>query len=284
MSRSIENRAGKFVLGFEDTTLEVDPAGGRATRFALGARNVLTGPDADPDNYGVSFWPSPQAGWGWPPDAEINHQPYRAEVLGDELLLSSGVGARSLTSVSKRFAVDSARRRIAIAYVLKNEATAPASWAPWEISRVHPRGLTFFPSGEGPRRDDRLSHVIDRDGFTWYQHDPANIRTNQDKYASDGRSGWLAHVDGERRLVYVKTFPDISVADQAPLPEGEVEIYGAPTYVEVEQQGPYRRLAPGETIGWQVNWYLRELPDGVAASVGSVQLIELIGAIVSGRY
>jgi len=48
------------------------------------------------------------------------------------------------------------------------------------------------------------------------------------------------------------------------------------SYVEVENQGPYASLAPGQTVTWRVVWYVRQLPAGLAASLGSTDLIAFV--------
>ena len=72
---------GRHVFAWDDVRVEIDAAtGGRVTALCLGGRNLLSEPAADAGNYGSTFWPSPQSAWGWPPLAEIDHGPYRADV------------------------------------------------------------------------------------------------------------------------------------------------------------------------------------------------------------
>src|SRR5262249_30269718 len=67
-------RNGRWALDFGDLSFEVDPQiGGRVTTFALASVNLLTGPDVNPDNWGSSFWTSPQSVWNWPPPPQIDN-------------------------------------------------------------------------------------------------------------------------------------------------------------------------------------------------------------------
>ena len=91
-------------------------------------------------------------------------------------------------------------------------------------------------------------------------------------YPPDGGGGYLAYVLGDRLLV--KQFDDQPQRAAAP-GEAEIELYVNPdhSYVEVETQGAYKSIAPGETITWKINWYARKLPAGVTASLGNPDLI-----------
>jgi hypothetical protein len=74
----------------------------------------------------------------------------------------------------------------------------------------------------------------------------------------DGCSrGWLAHL--RHGLVFVKVFNRERPVNFAP-GESEVQIYATAEYQELEQQGAYRLLAPGERYQWTVHWLLRPAP------------------------
>jgi len=251
-------------------SLEIDPArGARITRLALSGQNMLTGPEVDPLNYGSTFWPSPQQRWNWPPVPELDSDAYAVQVEADSLVCSSKPGMRAKVSVVKRVRA-SAAAEVELEYILKNEDSAPASWAPWEITRVAAGGLSFFPSGE--RVVNAQLPVMNQGGATWYKHDAAKVGSGQ-KLTADAAMGFLAHVAG--RTLFVKQFMDVPVAQQAPAPEAEIAIYAAGGYVELEPQGPYTALMPGESVSWRVRWRLAEVPQDVAIEVGSSKLLEL---------
>src|SRR4051812_23332426 len=214
--------AQRWLLEAGGAALEVDPAaGGRITALRLGARNLLTGPEIDAGNYGSTFWTSPQSDWGWPPVAEIDHAPFEASVVGGrELVLRGPVSARLGVSIEKRFSGDAARGSFRIEYVVTNVSAAPVRAAPWEITRVPPGGLTFFPTGSGLYPPSNLA-LSERDGITWFAYDARDIVDHQKAFA-DGREGWIAHVD--RDAILVKAFAAVPRAEHAP-GEAQIEIY-----------------------------------------------------------
>src|SRR5215471_14365094 len=143
-------REGRFLLEAGDAALEVDPSkAGRITALRLGGRNLLTGPDVDAGNYGSTFWTSPQSQWGWPPVPEIDSAPFAAAIEGDAVVMRGPVSAALAVSVDKRFSTDAARGAFRLEYRIQNRGAAPTRLAPWEITRVAPGGLTFYPTGTG---------------------------------------------------------------------------------------------------------------------------------------
>ena len=147
--------------------------------------------------------------------------------------------------VEKILSVDRARGAILFEYRIHNLGQTPLQTAPWQITRVAPGGLTFYPSGEGHFAPSNL-HVREEDGVTWFDYDKSKI-TGDQKLFADGREGWLAHVD--RDALMVKTFPVAPRAAHAP-GEAQIEIYANPahTYIEVEVQGAYETIPPGGAL------------------------------------
>ena len=270
---------GRLRLAWDDVSFEVDPAvGGRVTGLYLGGRNLLTGPDVDAGNFGSTFWTSPQSAWGWPPVPEIDHGPYEPAVEAEGFTMRSAVSAALGVDVEKRFAADSGRGAVTLDVRVRNRGPAPVSLAPWQISRVPPGGLSFFPSGDGIFPPSNLA-VREAGGLTFYAYDAAAV-TDHQKLFADGREGWLAHVDGG--ALFVKTFAAVPRARQAP-GEAQIEIYANPahTYVELEVQGAYETVAPGAVLDWRVTWLCRRLPAGVTAAVGGAALVEHVRALVA---
>jgi hypothetical protein len=268
---------GRHVLAWDDVRLEVDAAtGGRVTRLRFGGRDLLTGPAADAGNFGSTFWPSPQTAWGWPPLAEIDHGPYRAEVSPDAIAMRSAISPALGLLVEKRFAADAGRAAVTFDFTMHNRGDAATRLAPWQITRVPPHGLTLFPTGTGDNPPCAPSNLAVREalGVTWYAYDAAAV-TDHQKLFADGREGWLAHVDGDALLV--KTFAIVPRAAQAP-GEAQIEIYANPshTYIEVEVQGAYEEIAPGASLAWRVVWLVRRLPAEIPRTVGSAPLLDFI--------
>ena len=155
-------------------------------------------------------------------------------------------------------------------------------FAPWEITRVGPGGLTFYPTGaDAPRSGGgfALPPTQTAAGCTWYQHPGTAPGANQ-KLLADGSGGWLAHVAGD--VVLVKKFADVPLGMAAPS-EAEIEIYvdGQGHYVEVEEQGAYQPVPAGQTLTWPVTWIVRPLPAGIDATAGSADLVAFVQSLVS---
>jgi hypothetical protein len=278
-------RDGKYVLEFGSTLFEVDPeAGGRITRFELAGQNVIAGEDVTHNElaWGSTFWPSPQTEWvpggttnDWPPIATIDSEPYTAGLEGTTIVLTSPPPAdngQARLSVVKRFSADLAAQAVVIEFVLKNEAAEARSWAPWQITRVGPNGLTFFATGTAPVY--KRLNTTESGGVTWFAH-PDGLPQNppgDPKLAADAAEPWIAHVAGG--LMLVKRFANLDPSQFAP-GEGEVEIYAVNDYVELEPQGAYSLLQPGATLSWTVRWYLRELPAATVVTPGNAELIAL---------
>jgi Domain of unknown function (DUF4380) len=270
---------GRHVLAWDDVSFEVDArTGGRVTALRLGGRNLLTGPETDAGNFGSTFWTSPQSSWGWPPVPEVDHAEYRASVEGRAIVMRSARSAHLGVEIEKLFSADRARGAVMFEYRIHNLRATPIQTAPWQITRVGPGGLTFYPSGEGSFPPSNLG-VRDALGATWYDYDKAAI-TDHQKHFADGREGWLAHVD--RDALLVKTFPAVPRAAHAP-GEAQIEIYANPahTYVEVEAQGAYETVAPGAALSWRVVWLARRLPPQLPVAVGSEALLAHVRALVA---
>jgi len=272
-------RDGRHVLAWDDVSFEVDArTGGRVTALRLGGRNLLTGPEIDAGNFGSTFWTSPQSAWGWPPVPEVDHAAYRASIEDSAIVMRSARSASLGVEIEKRFTADRARGAVLFEYRIHNLGAVPIQTAPWQITRVGPGGLTFYPSGEGTFPPSNLG-VQDALGATWYDYDKASITEHQ-KHFADGREGWLAHVD--RDALLVKTFVAVPRAAHAP-GEAQIEIYASPahTYVEVEAQGAYETVEPGGALTWQVVWLARRLPEILPISVGSEALLAHVRALVA---
>ncbi len=272
-----------LALEVDGVRLEVDAhAGGRVTSLRRGDVEVLSGPDVDADNYGSTFWTSPQSDWGWPPPVAIDRGPYAVEAAGDAITLAGSPDGALGVRVTKRFSIDRAGRAFAMEYTLHNVSGAPKTCAPWEITRVPPGGLTFFPTGDGPSGTLRLDA---RGGASWFAHDgvsapSAGLPAAGLKAFARGKRGWLAHATGG--LLFIKRFEEVPPGTQAP-GEAEIEVYANPRYVELEVQGRYGTIASGASTSWAVSWLVRELPEGVAAAAGSATLVALVDGMVRGQ-
>ena len=93
--------------------------------------------------------------------------------------------------------------------------------------------------------------------MVWYLTDeaPQNRKVN-----ADGR-GWLGYY--ANNLALVKKFTDLKANEPAPS-EAEVQVYvnRGRTYIELESQGAYTLLQPGEELTWAVRWYVGPIDGG----------------------
>ena len=247
-----EERSTAVTLRVDDATMTVDPArGGKILSLKYQEQEVLS-QSRFPESFGSTFWTSPQKEWNWPPVAEFDKQPYEVVQCADgRLTISSPVSERLGMSVGKDFAIDASNHAFVITYSIRNEGTEARSVAPWEITRVtNTGGLIFFAPTDSIWPAGLMDFQF-TDGAAWYETDeaPRNRKVN-----ADG-SGWLAYcADG---LLLVKKFQDLQPEQPAP-GEAEVQVYvnRGKTYIELESQGAYTLLQPGESLSWTVRWYL----------------------------
>jgi hypothetical protein len=264
-----------------DTVFAVDAAkGGRIVTVSLGGKNMVTSPSGQNNNWGSTFWPSPQSVWNWPPPAELDPGAYAASICGTKVAMASETSAALGIKVTKQFSVDATTGVVTIVYGMVNRGKQASSLAPWEITRVAAGGLTFFPMGQGsPKKGTQDLLPLQMDGgAAWFAYDAASIPQEQKVFA-DGAEGWLAHVEGD--VLLVKSFGDTTPTQAAP-GESEIELYAdaAHTYVEVENQGAYASIAPGATATWTVRWYVRKLDSTVSVQAGSAELLAIVRSLL----
>ena len=269
----------KYVLSVQDLSMTVDAGhGGKILSFKLGEQEVLAQNPAaapqpaqpgegqprrrffNPNSYGSTFWTSPQAEWNWPPVPEYDNLPYTAEIkdgpvkVADVILPAlflQGQVSKYGYRVCKAFTVDPSDLAFVITYSIVNESGETRKIAPWQISRVPNGGfLEFDAKPEGVTPAD-LMKVTFAEGLATLEVDVADQNR---KINVDGK-GWLNFRD--KGLVLTQRFPDIAQDAAAP-GEAEIQVYidARKSVVEIEAQGPYTELKPGEKLDWTVRWYL----------------------------
>ncbi|HEY7773303.1 MAG TPA: DUF4380 domain-containing protein [Marinagarivorans sp.] len=254
-------------------SMVIDPAkGARITVFAFNGKNALT--DSGPQT-GSTFWPSPQHSWGWPPPPVLDSQRYEATQADGAWVFTSGSCAMTGLVLSK--VITPRKQGFDVEYRMHNPGEKILQYAPWEITRVD-GGLTFYRATTAPLESSTLPVIALGETF-WHDYSPAGPDKNLKLFANNS-AGWLANAN--KGLLVKKTFPKIAEADIAP-EEAEVEVYahGDPEhpYVEIEQQGRYGIISPGETIAWKVGWEIAEIPEDITVSVGSDKLLKLAEAL-----
>ena len=243
---------GKYSVRVGHVSMLVDASkGGKILSYKYGDKEILS-QTRFPNSFGSTFWTSPQSEWNWPPVPEYDSKPFNAEVTGNMLMLTGDKSQRFGYSVRKKFTADSKDNAIVITYTIINESDEIRKVAPWEISRVPNGGLVFFDAKEVTPANNMKGLPFEyQKKAAWYvlDEDRAHRKIN-----ADGK-GWLAFYD--KGLLFVKTFPNLKPSEPAPA-EAEIQIYANPgkTFVEIEEQGAYTTLKPGEGLDWTVRWYL----------------------------
>ncbi|MBR5257041.1 MAG: hypothetical protein IKV62_09755 [Bacteroidales bacterium] len=257
----------KYSVTNGDVTLVVDAAhGAKILSFKLGEQEVIAqkpeppapadGAPAprmrfvNPNSYGSTFWTSPQAEWNWPPVPEYDSKPYEAEATADAIVLTGQVSKYGYR-VRKAISADSADGAFIITYSIINESGEVRKVAPWAITRVPNGGYLEFDAKAEDVTPLDLMKVSFGEGPAKLEIDVANQNR---KINVDGK-GWLKFHDNG--LVLTQKFPDITPEAAAP-GEAEIQVYidARKSFVEIEAQGPYTELQPGEKLDWTVRWYL----------------------------
>lgn len=244
-----------FEIAAGEVTMTVDAAhGGKILSFRRGEQEVISRMRW-PNAFGSTFWTSPQVEWNWPPVPEYDSMPYTVDNQEGTLCLTGPVSGKFGYRIRKEFATDPSDGAFVVTYSIVNESGAEKKVAPWEITRVPNGGVIFFDGDPEAVTPAGLMPVRGADGAAWIDVDVADENR---KVNADGK-GWFAFCDNG--LVLLKRFQDLKASDPAP-GEAEIQVYinGRKTFVELECQGPYTVLQPGEALKWSVRWYL--IPSG----------------------
>ncbi len=301
-------RAGVYTLEFGTTKFTVDPApGGRIVEYSLDGKNVLTDATANASYWGSTFWTAPEGQWMGSAQAKgganmmlvpaFDTMTYPMTVADDDSFSGTGptVAFANMTfTVTKKFAANLAAGAIDIVYSITNTGTASMTTGHWEVTRVYPNGLTFFPAPPaassaplyGPPTSSPIKACVSVvNGVVWLDHTkyvPGTPAT-YGKYSTDASGGWVAHVvpdtTGAGDIMLIKTFKDIP-DKTAGTGHGEVEVYYREdrSYEEVEDHHEQATFAPGQKIDWPVRWYLRRIPKTITRTVGNQMLVDFAEA------
>lgn len=226
-----------------------------------------------PESFGSTFWTSPQKEWNWPPVPEYDKSPYTVVEQSDKkLVIKSQVSERMKYQIGKTFTTDAKSGAYVVTYTIKNEADETRKVAPWEITRVtNADGIIFFDAPLEGITPAGLMNFTSANGAVWYKTDeaPQNRKINADGH------GWLAYCNNG--LLLIKQFEDLKA--EAPAPdEAEIQVYvnRGKSYIELESQGAYTTLAPGQELSWTVRWYLVPVKDEAQPSVSLMKTVNNI--------
>jgi len=259
-----------FGLKAGNSIIKISANGGRIISYKYGEKEILT-QAKEHENFGSTLWTAPQSDWGWPPLDVLDNQEYKVEKAGNTLKMTSDPDPKSGFQFEKTWQA-AENNSIRIEYLIKNISGKAKSVGPWEVTRVPCGGLAFFPDGgKGKVPESNLKPDLEEDGIKWISINKNPISDHQ-KLFSTAKEGWMAFAfEG---YLFIKQFPDIQPENYSPK-QGEVEIYinKEKSYTELENQGAYRLLQPGETIKYIVYWYLVPIPETVKIDVGSQELV-----------
>lgn len=260
--------------------MKISSKGGRIVSYKFGEKEILTQP-FEHENYGSTLWTSPQRDWGWPPFDVLDNQDYMVERKGDVLKMVSKPDTKSGFQFEKSWKINE-DQSIHIEYLILNITDSTKSVGAWDVTRVPCGGLAFFPDGgAGKVPDSNIEPDIQKKGINWLYIDKNPVSGKQ-KLFSTAKEGWLAYaING---LLFIKQFPDIHPENYSP-EQGEVEIYvdKDKSYIELENQGSYQKLLPGESLSYAEDWYLVSIPDKINISLGSDDLSLLVKQQLGGK-
>jgi hypothetical protein len=290
----------------------VPEIGGRVVQFALGGKEFLwvnprlagrspprNGLAADGGwlNYGGDkLWPAPQgwdndSQWPGPPDAVLDGQPYRADLLdgGRAVKLSSRDDPASGVRFSRTIRPLPDRSGVQFEATMTNVDSKPRRWGIWahtqlDAARNDGAGnwrmraycplnpLSRFPQGYRVvfgEENNPSFHADRRRGLVCVDY-----RYRVGKIGVDSAGGWVATVDGANGAVFVQRFtfaPNQEYPDGASVEfwhngAGKIHAYNKdilmssrpsenPYVFESEVLSPYARLQPGESYTWHYAWY-----------------------------
>lgn len=262
-----------FVIKAGDVTMTISAKeGGKVMSYKYGDKEMLSQLRMQ-NQYGSTFWTSPQKEWNWPPVTEFDRGAYTAQDLADtpnQLVLTSQIARKLPFQIVKQYNPGPKGKYIRVAYTIINKGDTERKVAPWEISRVvaDEEGLIFFDAPVESITPAGLIPFKGEAGASWYNFETG---AQNRKINADGK-GWLAYA--ANGLLMIKKFDDLTPSQPAP-DEAEIQVYvnQGKTYIELESQGEYKTLAPGESLTWAVDWYLIPLKE---KAVPSGKLLDLV--------
>ena len=253
-----KNPEQRYKLQMGKVNMEIDAANGaRIVSLRYDTTEVLSQINF-PNQYGSTFWTSPQKEWNWPPVFEHDMAPYEVRQEGEAIVMTSPLSQKLPLRIVKRFEADAKNQGFLVTYTLKNESAEARKVAPWEITRVLAQGSIYFDAEVEKITPAGLMNFR-KNAAGLAQYDIDHVEGKNRKINADGK-GWLSYVN--KNLVLTKRFADLTPEQPAP-GEAEIQVYvhQGNAYVELESQGAYTELQPGDSLQWQVQWSLYPTDD-----------------------
>jgi hypothetical protein len=255
--------------------------GARIVSLKYHGMELLSPYQVNEENFGSTFWTSPQSDWGWPPIATLDKRAYSMNLNETELQFYSSPDKKSGFQVGKYFKLGKADSSFLITYIIKNTSDEEKPVGPWEITRRIAGGISFFPasSDTSVMKKSTLPGVTVKDNIVWFRYDSSKIVADSKLFAY-ASEGWLANVKDS--ILFLKSFSDIPDS-QVPPTQGEIEIYAnkEKQYVELENHGEYTSLLPGDSLTYNMKWVIKTIPAGVDKTVGSPSLVDWVRKVVA---
>jgi hypothetical protein len=280
---------GTWIYTAGPARMQVNPAhGARIVSYTLDGVEILHPIPTEglEDMVGSTCWISPQALWGWPPPSVADQGSYDVQQEGHKLIFTSPLattgGADSFSfQIVKTIWADQQDSSFTIKCQIYNRDTVARSFAAWEVMRVPPSGLTFFPI-QGPIFGELAPGFEITNDIAWWDFNPNNPHVQ--KAFADGKDGWMAHITTDR-IIHIKKFEDtpsnFPVDDNGIPLQMEMEFWAnnLRKYLELEKQGEYKEILPGDYAELTMKWYLQKLPEGIDVKAGNEELVEFVRSI-----
>lgn len=266
----LSNKDYHFVMGNNLIAALISPEdGGKLTSLKYNGKEILTPQSTDSLAYGSTFWPSPH-NWGWPPASSIDRDTYSSVLDGNRLVMKGPVIENLGLQFIKYFTIDVEDTILNFTYQIVNVSEESKKVAPWEVTRVPKGGFTFFPIVQDyPSFKSVTSGKFEH---LYYCSVDGDYSGKSQKINFNAEKGWLAHA--MNGILLIKKFRDVPIDEIAPK-EGDVEIYidNDTNYIELENQGAFTELLPGDTLVYRTDWYLRE--NTIKASLENLEKMEV---------
>jgi len=244
-------------------TMIIDAANGaRIMSLKWDDQEVLSQNPA-PNMYGSTFWTSPQKEWNWPPVREHDMGTYTVEQKDGKIIMTSGVPERIPLRISKTFSVAEGSL-FCITYAITNEGTEDRKVAPWEVTRVPGEGRIAFKAQVENIWPAELMDFKQEGDYAVFDIDKVDkqrkINANGSPAQAEGTicDGLSVLTYTNNNLILTKRFLDLKDGEAAP-GEDEIQVYihQNALYCEIEEQGAYTLLHPGEHLEWTVYWQIK---------------------------
>jgi hypothetical protein len=272
-----EQTNGTWIFKMGPARLIVDPNDGAKDIFLLiGDTEYITGKEVRKEYYGSSLWIAPQSRF-WPQPKALDFGKYSVSKLENGIRCRSQLDETNGLSYEKMIIADATKQAFIHRYTISNQSDSSIVLAAWEVTRHPKKGMSLFPHGDtsapGTRYLDASIPMTLSDGMVWHVYDltQKGHPGNDSKAIIDGRDGWIAYVfEG---YAVVKVFEDVLPVNIMP-GDKDVEIYvdSRFDYIEIEVLSEKKELDPGESLEWQVEWRILELPTDMDIPPGSQDL------------